>query len=151
MDYGESHIKRPELVGRHIDKDGNDFVFRINKMSDDQFIVSIEGIPREMMTALAANPALQAQCRMQTCYFNLTGEQYHHFETSVLDKPIEWIITIQRPWYARNETVTIPGRWTHKLMDGGRRKRSGRKRSGRKRSGRKRSGRKRTATRRSRN
>jgi hypothetical protein len=143
MDYGESHIKRPELVGRHIDKDGNDFVFRINKMSDDQFIVSIEGIPREMMTALAANPALQAQCRMQTCYFNLTGEQYHHFETSVLDKPIEWIITIQRPWYARNETVTIPGRWTHKLMDGGRRKR--------KRSGRKRSGRKRTATRRSRN
>ena len=143
MDYGyESHIKRPELVGRHIDKDGKEFVFRIDKISNEQFIVSIEGIPREMMTALAANPALQAQCRMQTCYFNLTGEQYHHFETNVLDKPIEWIITIQRPWYARNETVTIPGRWTHKLMDGGRRKRSGRN---------KRSGRKRTATRRSRN
>ena len=138
----ESHIKRPELVGRHIDKDGKEFIFRIDKISNEQFIVSIEGIPHETMTALAANPALQAQCRMQTCYFNLTGEQYHHFETSVLDKPIEWIITIQRPLYARNETVTIPGRWTHKLMDGGRRKRSGRN---------KRSGRKRTATRRSRN
>lgn len=74
MDYGyESHIKRPELVGRYIDKDGNGFVFRINKMSDDQFIVSIEGIPRETMTALAANPALKAQCKIQTCYFNLTG------------------------------------------------------------------------------
>jgi hypothetical protein len=148
MDYGyESHIKPPVLEGTYNDKLGKEFVFRIDKISDEQFIVSIEGIPREMMTALAANPALQAQCRMQTCFFNLTGEQYHHFETNVLDKPIEWIITIQRPWYARNETVMIPGKWIRKLTAGGRRKRSGRN----KRSGRKHSGRKRTATRRSRN
>jgi len=138
----DTHIKRAELIGRYI-HDARECSFRIYDIGDTTLYVTIEG-DTELLKILSE--LLKAQCKNDACYFRLTPDQYDHFMNDVLDKNVAWTITTKTAWYQPNKTITIPGTWTSKLIDGGRRKRSGRKRSGRKRSGRKRS--QRTATRR---
>jgi hypothetical protein len=141
----DTHIKRAELIGRYI-HDARECSFRIDDIGDTMLYVTIEG-DKELLKILSE--LVGAQCRMNACYFRLTPDQYDHFMNDVLDKNVAWTITTKTAWYQPNKTITIPGTWTRKLIDGGRRKRSGRKRSGRKRSGRKRSGRKRSGRKRS--
>jgi hypothetical protein len=145
----DPHIKRAKLIGRYI-HDARECSFRIDDIGDITLYVTITG-DNELLKFLSellnsSSNEFEAQCKMNACYFRLTPDQYDHFINDVLDKNVAWTITTKTAWYQPNKTITIPGTWTRKLIDGGRRKRSGRKRSGRKRSGRKRS--QRTATRR---
>ena len=144
----DPHIKRAELIGRYI-HDALECSFRIYAIGDTMLYVTIEG-DKELLKFLSellksSSNEFGVQCKMNACNFRLTPDQYNHFINDVLDKNVAWTITTKTAWYQPNKTITIPGTW-RKLIDGGRRKRSGRKRSGRKRSGRKRS--QRTATRR---
>jgi hypothetical protein len=97
--------------------------------------VSLDCIPADFIE-FNSNATLKMEIGVDEREFTLTHEQYQHFVTEVLNKRVNWTITVMTPWYKPNETIRLPGTWTTmKLMKGGRKhSRCMRKHSGRKHS-----------------